>query len=113
MTMLPDLPLEVWHRILEFSCSDNYALGCRSPKTLSCTWRALRQPSRYHRHHSVALRDWEQLCTFEERFKRNTECVQVGHSGIVHLYISIEDLWNVAYPEGDSDDEGDDRSDTQ
>jgi hypothetical protein len=59
----------------------------------------------------VALRDWEQLCTFEERFKCNTEGVQVGHSGIVHLYISIEDLWNVAYPEGE-DDQGNDRSDT-
>ncbi|KAJ2915538.1 hypothetical protein MD484_g4860, partial [Candolleomyces efflorescens] len=117
--MLPDLPLELWHRILNFTCTEDSDFSCAPSLALSRTCHTLHHVSRYHRFHSVTLRGWKQLCAFEEYFKSNKkppgspeEGLAVGHGGIVHLNIKIENLWVVAYPEhedkGDESDTSDD-----
>jgi hypothetical protein len=79
----------------------------------------------------VTIQGWEQLLAFEERFglimgrRKEGECDSDAalaqqdhdhdksrgdgdpHSGIVHLNVEIEELWSVAYPEGDDDDGSD------
>ncbi|KAJ2911537.1 hypothetical protein MD484_g8877, partial [Candolleomyces efflorescens] len=125
--MLPDIPLEIWHRILELTCTDD--LRCITSHALSLTSRELWHISRYHRYHSVTIRGWKDLLAFEEEFgsyprlaERNGGRANVGmapsgdddggHGGITHLHIELEELWSVAYPDEDGDQEaGSDTSD--
>ncbi|KAJ2927788.1 hypothetical protein H1R20_g9307, partial [Candolleomyces eurysporus] len=130
--MLPDLPLELWHRILSFTCTEgDDDLNCNTPLALSRTCRALRRVSRYHRYHSVTIRGWEHLLAFEEQLNSHSTSTgrpgeetlalidnhneglrAVGHSGIVHLNVEIEELRGVAYPDGDEDVDEDTSDDT-
>ncbi|KAJ2922181.1 hypothetical protein H1R20_g14916, partial [Candolleomyces eurysporus] len=75
--MLPDLPPELWHRIMSHTCTctvddndngDNH-FNCTTTLVLSRTCRELRRLSRYHRYHSVTIRGWENLLAFEEHFR--------------------------------------------
>lgn len=111
--MLPHLPLELWHRILDFTCTEDDEFNCTSSLALSRTCHTLRHASQYHRYHSVTLHGLEQLCAFEEQFNCNSESLSqpeqgviVRHGGIVHLNMKIENLWNVAYPKGEEDNGG-------
>ncbi|RXW13069.1 hypothetical protein EST38_g12785 [Candolleomyces aberdarensis] len=123
--MLPDLPLELWHRIIEHACTcdedgDN-RFNCSTPRVLSRTCRELRRVSRYYRYHEVTIRGWERLLAFEEEFfstrgssteqeddhsdgetvlhdygEAGTELEPYG--GVVHLNVRIRELWSVVYP---------------
>ncbi|KAJ2922183.1 hypothetical protein H1R20_g14919, partial [Candolleomyces eurysporus] len=129
--MLPDLPLELWHRIIGHACTCNddgdSRFNCSTPLVLSRTCRELRRVSRYYRYHEVTIRGWERLLAFEEEFFSNRgssakqednhsngetvlhDCSEASaevepHGGVVHLNVRIRELWGVVYPNVSLDD---------
>lgn len=90
---LPELPLEIWHEIIELAC----LLDIKTPLVLSQSTRELRDISRFHRYHSVKIDGHEQLLAFDKQILSAHKESQ----NIVHLLVVLPSLEGFAFADED------------
>ncbi|KAF6742743.1 hypothetical protein DFP72DRAFT_743875, partial [Ephemerocybe angulata] len=88
-------PVEIWHRIFEYACSDNGTTSL----SLSEASRSLRGLSRRYRYHSVMIVSWKMLLRFEAHFC-SLHPLAEERRYTTNLFVSLPDLCSDAYPEG-------------
>ncbi|KAF6760852.1 hypothetical protein DFP72DRAFT_881580, partial [Ephemerocybe angulata] len=90
MHLILELPVELWLHIFDYACSDDGTTA----RSLGRVSRYIREVSRFHRHHSVVIRNWSQLLAFERSYSAAPE----EQRNIRNLYIHLPEMYGAAYP---------------
>ncbi|KAF5340988.1 hypothetical protein D9611_006078 [Ephemerocybe angulata] len=90
MHAILELPVELWLHIFDYACSDDGTTA----RSLGCVSSYIREVSRFHRHYSVVIRNWNQLLAFEHLYSAAPE----EQRNIRNLYIYLPEMYGAAYP---------------
>lgn len=85
-----DLPPELWYTILSLACTDGGTTSC----ALSLVSRRVREATAPYRYHSVALRGWNSIRSFDASVVKPSEC---GTVFVRHLFIATLPFSNDGY----------------